>query len=286
MRSAIRGSIQIRCGKVVQGLQPGQDHAVVDETARVVLRREDLADAPAGQRIPDGQDVVQREEQVRAPPPGITQQAGARAHPAERQPRVDDQCLRVEHPDQGDVHEEALDREFRRAQRPVLEITGDDAGVVGPVPGLGRRLAQELHPARDRRPAGQPGLPGHEAVRFPRVAQQPFVDRAPPLAAGSLSAGRREHAPAHLPVHEGHLGPPVSLDPGSARAVVVEPAASFMSLCGIVPDRSHHAECRYGRITSHWSLCHHRPTARPLLIGALWPPARPGAVPGAPDRRR
>ena len=203
------------------------------------------------QRIPDRQDVVQGQEHVGAPPARIAEHPADGAHPAQRELRAGDQRVRVEHPAQGDVHEEALHRELGRAELLVLEVPRDDAGVVSPVPGHGARPLEKAGPVRDRRPAGRPGLAGQQLVRLPRVPQQALVDRAPPFAPRPGCVRGGQQAPADLPPHEGHLGPAVGPDRDATGPVVVETARQTEAASRIVADRRHHAERLCRRITGH-----------------------------------
>jgi hypothetical protein len=172
------------------------------------------------------------------------------------------------------VHEEPFHRRLCRAQVAMLEVGGHDARVMGPVPGPGGRRVQEADPARHGRLARRSWPPGGQPVGFPRVAEQAFVDRAPPLAAGPRGPRRREHTPTDLPPHERHLGPPVRPDRGAARPVVVEPARQPQPQRRIVPDRRHHGEGFCCGIREHGAglSCAQSRTRR----------GRPAAWPGRP----
>ena len=133
----------------------------------------------------------------------------------------------------------------------MVEVSRDDAGIMRPVPGSGRRRAKEVSPAHDSRCARRSWPAGDEPVRFPRVAQQALVDRPPPLAAGPLGLWRCEHAPSELPPHEGQLGPPVRPDRHTTGLPVVKPAREPQTQGRIVPDRRHDGGGLFRRITGH-----------------------------------
>src|SRR6266849_4320569 len=71
----------VRRREGVQGPQPRQDHAVVDEPPGVVLGLEELGDADSGQRILDRQDVAQGQEQVGAAPARVAERAARGPEP-------------------------------------------------------------------------------------------------------------------------------------------------------------------------------------------------------------
>ena len=71
----------------------------------------------------------------------------------------------------------------------VSQVAGDDAGVVGAVPGQRGWASQEGHPVPTPLGARLAGRAVEEQLRLGRVAQQPLVDRPPPRAAGLAAVG-------------------------------------------------------------------------------------------------
>jgi hypothetical protein len=143
--------------------------------------------------------------------------------------------VRIEHAQQRDVHEEALGRLLRVGEVAVLQVAGDDARVVGPVPVAPRRSLGEVQPEAHgvrRRLAGQPA---EERNGLASVAQQPLVDRPPPHAARRRCVERIEHAAARLPAHERQRGAPErKVSRRSARRPAEHPGHQGEARCRIV----------------------------------------------------
>ena len=82
-----------------------------------------------------GKHARQLQEDPGHPDPWVTKHRGERAKPPQRNPRRSDKGVGVEHPAQYDVHEEALGGILRLREVTMLEVSGDHAAVVRPVPG-------------------------------------------------------------------------------------------------------------------------------------------------------
>jgi hypothetical protein len=186
---------------LVQVLPPRDDHRVVEDPAEALLVG-DVALHVERERIAVRQHAAQREEDACHPEPRVAEQAAERSEPSQRQARRRAERVRVEHAHEHDVDEEALGCALRSGELPVLEVAGDDARVVRPVPVAPGRSLSELQPQPHgprRRLAVQPA---EQRDRLASVAQQPLVDRPPPDAAGRRRVERIQQTAARLPAHE------------------------------------------------------------------------------------
>jgi hypothetical protein len=275
----------------VEGGRPGQDHAVIDQAPQVVLGVEELFHGDPVERIPVRQDIAEGEEQVGTAPAGVAEQPARRSKATQGQTRSGEQAVGVQHADEGDVHEESLYGVFLPAEVAMVQVPGDDAGIVGPVPRLGRRPAQEPDPARGAGPAHRSGPAADQQLGLPGIAQEALVDGPPPRAPGPVRTWRSEDPPFDLPVHEGQLRPAVGPDARPPGLAVVEAGSQLQAPGGIVSDSRHHrGGLSFSRISGHpGASC--RPGSRhgagPSGSAARWPGdgPRPASCPGrARDR--
>ena len=239
------------------------------------------------ERIPVRQDVAEREERVGTPPPGIAEQPADRSQAAQGQTRSGEQAMGVQHADEGDVHEESFYGVFLAGEIAVVQVSGDDAGIVGPVPHFGRRPTQEPGPARDTGPAHPSGPTADQQVSLPGIAKEAFVDGPPPRAPGPVRAWRGEDPPPDLPVHEGQLRPAVGRDASPPTPAVVEAGSQFQAPGGIISDGSHHrGGLVLSRISGHPGASFRRGSRRgagPSGSAAGWPDGEPRLA-SCPDR--
>jgi hypothetical protein len=135
-------------GPLVQALKSRHDHGVVEQPAEAVLVGKVVADLFRKRRVV-WQHAATREERTGHAESGIAEQPAEWGEQSYRQARRPDKCMRVKHAAQCDVQEEALCRALCLGERMVLQVAGDDAGAVSPVP-RGRgwpldELQSELH---------------------------------------------------------------------------------------------------------------------------------------------
>ena len=114
-----------------------------------------------------------------------------------------------QHANQNHIHEEPLDATFGDSEIHVRQITPDDAGIVCAVPIARCGPPDEVEVCSHARAAGLTAMAEGERSGFGRVAQQPFVQRPPPWAAGPGVALRVQKPPPQLPAHERRCRPPV-----------------------------------------------------------------------------
>jgi hypothetical protein len=181
------------------GRTPGQDHAVIDQAPQVVLGIENLLHRESVERIRFGR-MLCRDRNTSLPRQRGS--ASSRAAGAKR-PRArrggGKHAVGVQHPDEGDVHEEPLYGEFLPGEVAVLQVSRDDAGIVGAVPSLARGPAQEPGPVRHTGPAHRSRLTADQQVGLPGIANEAFVDGPPPRAPGSVRTRRGEDPSTDLP---------------------------------------------------------------------------------------
>ena len=144
---------------------------------------------------------------LRPSEPGIAEQPAEEVEPSQRQARRRIECVRVQHAQQRDVHEEAFGSSLCFGKFPVLEVGTDDACVVSAVPVAARRSGDELKPQPHRPRRGVSDHAARQRHRFASVLQQPFVHGTPPPAAGRRGVERIEQAAVRLPAHERQCRP-------------------------------------------------------------------------------
>ena len=176
------GRAQLVGRPLVDLLQPWPDHPVVEESSEAELDVEVGRHAVA-ERILGGQHPRQRQEDPGHPESRVAEQRSERTQPAERQPRRGDERVREQHSTQHDVHEEALGFALRFRQVAVVQVAGDDAPVVRPIPACAVGSSTN---AIQWSTVGEETGPGRfplERHRLAAVAEDALVDGTPPRAA-------------------------------------------------------------------------------------------------------
>ena len=135
-----------------------------------------------------GQDPRDRQEDPRHPHAGVAERGRERREPAEGEPRRSDQGVRVEHPQQDEVDEEALGPALLLGEVTVLQVGRHDAGVVRAIPVPRGGFADELQ-GRERARAWRRSGRGRRTVR-PLPIRRAAAARWPPATRDCRTAGR------------------------------------------------------------------------------------------------
>jgi hypothetical protein len=110
--------------------------------------------------------------------------------------------MRVEHPAEHDVQEEALRLVLCLRQVAVLEVGGDHTRVMRPVPGPSGGVVGEGHPVIDGTRGGWTRKVPAQADGLAAVTDDSLIDGTPPRATGTLTERWLQHTPLDLPAHE------------------------------------------------------------------------------------
>ena len=135
--------------ELVQLGQPRGDQPVVEPAPEWLLGGDQLLERPSVERVGVGEDVAQIEEEANRAPSRIAQPASQGRKPPQRELRCGRERVRVQDANERHVHHEPLDPELVRCEGLMLQVAGDDAGVVSAIPGRRRRSGDESEPQTD-----------------------------------------------------------------------------------------------------------------------------------------
>jgi hypothetical protein len=136
----------------------------------------------------------------------------------------------------------------------MVQVGGDDARIVGPIPRTCGRIGNEEHPQIDRVRGWRPSHPAAPGDSLAAIAHQPLVDRSPPRTTRRRRIERRQHAAAELPAHERQSRPAKWQVPGcAADRTVIGPGDQLEARCRIVTHGLDLIKCprRGGRSRTH-----------------------------------
>lgn len=142
---------------------------------RAAVRR----DGSQSRRVPVARAMARRCD-MDGPVARVGRQRPQDRQSAERQPWPHQHRVREQDAEPGHVHHEPLHLPLGSGQILVLQVPGDDAGVVRAVPAPGPGSAEEVHPALDAAGTGGAGGAGGQQECLGLVQEQPSVDSAPP----------------------------------------------------------------------------------------------------------
>ncbi len=228
------GRSQLMSRPLVELLQPRSDDPEIQESSEAELAIEDGPDAVT-EGVLVGQDPGQLQEDPGHAEPRVTDERCQRAQPSQRDSGRGDERVCIEHAAEHDVHEEALGCVLRLRHVAVLEVRGDHAPVVRPIPGTSGRAIDERHPVVDRARRARTRKAPAERHCFAAVPNDALVDGTPPRTPRTVGERRLQHTSPELPAHERQRRSAIGKMSGrSAERAVIAPLHQAQSTRGVV----------------------------------------------------